>query len=148
MTLVKSHNLQSFRIGFKPFFEVCFEAKNNEEAYYYVNKIVDEAEKVKGLVLLSKWMEACEYVKIMKADPGDLIQWMKTKTTHNVWKKKVEELEEKWAAGELGSVFGDYADLNLPFNDAELPIDGYIASVEETLAAWTTSLEDLWNDKS
>ena len=40
-------------------------------------------------------MDAVEYVKVMKADPGDLIQWMKTKATHNVWKKKVQELEDK-----------------------------------------------------
>jgi hypothetical protein len=47
-----------------------------------------------GLVILGKWQEAVEFVKVMKADPGDLIQWMKTKATHNVWKLKIAKLEE------------------------------------------------------
>lgn len=136
-------------IGFQPFFDVCFEAKNNEEAFFYVLKITDEVEKCKGLVILGKWQEAVEFVKVMKADPGDLIQWMKTKATHNVWKLKIAKLEEMWAAGELGSFFGaEVAELNLGFGEgSETQIDGFVANIEETLSSWTESIEGLWSDK-
>jgi len=92
-------------IGYKHFFEVCYEQSNFVDAFYFANKIVDYTEKVKALVLIGKWKEAIKTVKTMKSDPEKLIKFMKANCSNAVWKKKIQKLEEKWAAGELKSMF-------------------------------------------